>query len=240
MTIHARLDEVLRLLRQRADWTADELATNLEVSRRTILRDLARLRDRGFIISGLAGPGGGVHLEPTSVMITSQLTGDEVVALILSIAIARATPGVPFAAGADQALAKIEASLPRGRSADVQQFMQRVLVGGPSTEPTGTLGTVDTHLVSAFERALTTSHELAFAYTDKNGNRTRRHVEPHGLLVRAPCWYVIAWDPTRDGRRLFRADRIARPRVTDRAFIPRPHEIVRGAYPVVRTKDSAE
>ena len=92
-----RRDELLRCLRQRADWTVDRLADDLEVSRRTVLRDLNHLRERGFHITSMTGPGGGIHLEPTSVLVTSQLAGDQVVALIRSVALARANPWMPRA-----------------------------------------------------------------------------------------------------------------------------------------------
>lgn len=108
-----RRDELVRLLRRRADWTVAGLARELEVSRRTVLRDLSALRDAGFDIDTFSGPGGGVRLNPTSVLVTSQLRASEVVALILSAEIARATKTVPFAAGAEIALTKIEQALPR-------------------------------------------------------------------------------------------------------------------------------
>jgi predicted DNA-binding transcriptional regulator YafY len=234
VAVHERHDELLRLLRRKSDWTTEQLAIELRVSRRTILRDLGRLRDRGFHISGLTGPGGGVHLEPTSVMVTSQLKGDEVVALILTVAVARATPTIPFASGAENALAKIEAALPRQRTAELQAFMQRILVGHPSAGSTGDISPVDPGLVTKFEEAFRTNRLLGFDYTDARGRETRRIVEPHGLLVRIPLWYAIAWDPEPDAARLFRADRIRQAEVNTRTFLPRPHELVTGICPDAR------
>src|SRR2546421_12531462 len=95
-----RRNQLLRLLRARADWTAEALAQELEVSRRTVLRDLGALREGGFDIDTFSGPGGGVRLNPTSVMVTSQLRTDEVVALILSVEIALAATSDPFASAA--------------------------------------------------------------------------------------------------------------------------------------------
>jgi len=226
-----RRDELLRCLRQRADWTVDRLADDLEVSRRTVLRDLNHLRERGFHITSMTGPGGGIHLEPTSVLVTSQLAGDQVVALILSVALARANPWMPFVAGAEEALRKIEASLPRQRATELQQLMQRILVGDPADIPAADLGTIDTSLVAEFERAFTDQHLLRFDYRDAGGRQTTRSVEPHGLLVRTPAWYIIAWDPNPDAARLFRADRISNPSVDDTTFVPRPHDLVTGVCP---------
>jgi predicted DNA-binding transcriptional regulator YafY len=75
---------------------------------------------------------------------------------------------------------------------------------------------------------------LTFSYTDREGRRTRRKVEPHGLLVRAPLWYVIAWDSRRNAPRLFRADRIRRPSVIEETFLPRPHALVTRVCPDAR------
>lgn len=233
----ARRDKLLMLLRRRGDWTVAELAHELRVSRRTVLRDVNHLRDRGFDISGMSGPGGGVHLEATSVMITSHLDTDEVVALILSVAISRATTWIPFADGAERALAKIEAALPERRVAELQRFMQRVLIGDSAPDAGGSFTTIDKALVATFEKAFTTSQLLAFSYVDRVGRRTRRQVEPHGLLVRAPFWYVIAWDPRRDAPRLFRADRIRRPSITGQTFLPRPHSLVTRICPDARATD---
>ncbi len=231
MVVQQRHDELLQLLRRKADWTVDQLARDLGVSRRTILRDLNQLRDRGFHISAMTGPGGGVHLQPTSVMVTSQLDGGEVVALILTVAIAKATPGVPFAGGADRALAKIEAALPSQRSSELQTLMQRVMVGDPSNAPIEKIGNIDPSLVAAFEMAFTADRLLSFRYTNARGDRSHRRVEPHGMLIRAPLWYVIAWDPKPNEPRLFRADRIRHPSATADSFIPRPHELVTGICP---------
>lgn len=187
-----------------------------------MLRDLQALRDRGFAIDAQGGPGGGVRLDPTSVLLSSQLATDEVIALILSVAVLRATPTIPFAAGAERALAKIEAALPAQRVRELRRFTSRVLIGDPARSEVHA-GPVDRTLLPAFEHAFTASLVLRFGYRDRAGHRTRRRIEPHGLLVRAPLWYVIAWDLDRGAARLFRADRVCRPIApTEVPFRPRP------------------
>jgi len=225
-----RREQLLRLLRRRTDWTIAELAERLEASRRTILRDISALRDGGFDLDTFSGPGGGVRLNPTSVMITSQLRTDEVVALVLSVAIARAAQTVPFAAEAEHALAKIEQALPPGRANDLRSCRERILVGDPASEPPSP-ALIDPTLVGTFETAFSSTRLLAFQYQDRDGRMTRRLVEPHGLLVRPPLWYVIAWDPDRHAPRLFRADRISQPEATDHTFVPRPNDLVTGVCP---------
>ncbi|HEY3233838.1 MAG TPA: WYL domain-containing protein, partial [Polyangiaceae bacterium] len=58
--------------------------------------------------------------------------------------------------------------------------------------------------------AFSTSRVLRFDYVDREGRRSRRRVEPHGLLVRAPLWYIIAWDLSKDAPRIFRMERAPR------------------------------
>lgn len=234
MTLIDRQDELLRLLRMRADWRTDDLAEELQVSTRTILRDLDRLRDRGFEISTMSGPGGGVHLEPTSVLVTSQLAGEDVVALVLSVAIARALPWMPFASGAESALSKIQSSLPFDRANQLQSLMTRIMIGKPASAAALRSGTISPLLARLFETAFRDERLMAFRYEDRAGKISRRTVEPHGLLVRAPLWYVIAWDRAIDEARLFRADRIGSPHVLAEQFLPRPHELMRGLYPDAR------
>jgi predicted DNA-binding transcriptional regulator YafY len=227
-----RHDRLLRMLRRRADWTVAELAGELGVSRRTVLRDLGVLREAGFDLATFSGPGGGVRLNPTSIMVSSQLRTSEVIALILSVEIARAAGTVPFAAGAEHALAKIEQALPAVRAAELRTLRERILVGDPSVN--ARLADIDPNLVEAFETAFTTTRLLAFTYRDQQGRRTNRRVEPHGLLVRQPLWYVIAWDTDRNAARLFRADRISSPTVTDHTFVARPDALVTGVCPDAR------
>jgi predicted DNA-binding transcriptional regulator YafY len=229
----ARRDDLLRLLRRRADWTVAALARELEVSTRTVLRDIGSLRDGGFDIDTFSGPGGGVRLNPTSVMITSQLRTDEVVALILSVALARAAETVPFAAEAERALAKIEQALPPVRAEELRACRERILIGAPASRPDSP-GAIARSLIGAFETAFTAARMLAFTYRSPAGGAARRLVEPHGLLVRPPIWYVIAWDVDKGAPRLFRADRILRPVVTEEVFIPRPAELVTGVCPDAR------
>src|SRR5438046_4459366 len=132
MCIMDRHDQLWRLLRRRADWTAAGLARELGVSRRTVLRDLGGLREAGFDLATFSGPGGGVRLNPTSIMITSQLRASEVVALIVSVEIARAAKTVPFAAGAQQALANVEQALPASRAGELRPLRGRSRAGEPS------------------------------------------------------------------------------------------------------------
>jgi predicted DNA-binding transcriptional regulator YafY len=119
------------------------------------------------------------------------------------------------------------------RADELRACRERILIGDPSSEPPGA-ASVDPALVGAFEAAFSSTRLLAFHYRARNDRTTRRLVEPHGLLVRPPLWYVIAWDRDRHAPRLFRADRVSHPEVDGRTFVPRPNDLVTGVCPDAR------
>jgi len=240
MDVSRRREDLVRHLRRRSNTTADELARELGVSVRTIFRDLDAMRDRGFGIDGTVGRGGGVQLDPTTVLLTTQLATDEVIALLLSVALLRAAPWLPFGARAQDAVAKIERVLPAAGVRELRRMLQRILIGEPAPPSTlATAGSVDPDLLPPFERCFNSGRVLKFAYADREGRRTQRRVEPHALLVRAPLWYIIGWDALRDAPRTFRMDRIRSPALDDASFVPRPlatfEDLWSGARPLRRS-----
>ena len=90
MDIRSRHDAIVRSLRRKGTATVDELAQEVNASRRTILRDISVLRDQGFVIHSEPGRGGGLQLDPQSVQTTPRLAVTEVFALLLSVAAMRA------------------------------------------------------------------------------------------------------------------------------------------------------
>jgi predicted DNA-binding transcriptional regulator YafY len=161
-----------------------------------------------------------------------ELRTDVVIALIVSMEIARAAKSVLFAADSQQALAKIEAALPAARAAEMRALRERILVGEPARD--ARLADVDPNLVEAFESGFSTSRVLAFTYRDQQGRSTIRQLEPHGLLVRQPLWYEIGWDIDKNAARLFRADRVSTPTVTGHTFVALPRTLVTRVCPDAR------
>jgi predicted DNA-binding transcriptional regulator YafY len=207
---------LLRVLRLRGQVTVPALARELGVSERTIFRDLKAIRARGFSVDGSAGRGGGVALDADSMLLSAQLGTSELVALLLSAAVARATPWMPFASKADQAIAKLESVLPAGRVRELRRVLARILIGRPATDTIlSNIRPVAPELLEVFERAFTLGLMLSFSYCDGNNRVSERQVEPQAMLVRAPLWYILAWDSEKGALRLFRMDRIRGPRVLE-------------------------
>lgn len=227
-----RVLRLLELLRGAEATTVTAAAEALGVSRRTVLRDLAALREAGHPILGEAGPGGGIRLQRERGVTAVHLREDEVAALWLAATLAVRVSQLPWSRAARGALDKLFGSLPRERARSVRALVRRVHVGRlASSRVLAELGPPPHELLAAFEEAFGKAVCLAFDYRDRHGRESRRTVEPHGLLVEAPAWYVLARDTASGAARLFRMDRIrgARP-VPERAFSPDFAAVLRDAF----------
>jgi predicted DNA-binding transcriptional regulator YafY len=221
-----RLLELSDLLRSREATTVNELARELRVSRRTLLRDLAALRERGLPITGEAGPGGGIRLEGDRGVAAVHLSLGEIVAVWLAARLSRGASDLPWGEAANSALTKLLASLPNAKARALRALCRRVVVGPPaSTAVRAGAGAAPSELLRLFEEAFSTGVGLGFHYTDREGRKTNRRTEPHGLLVQPPVWYVLARDVDKAEPRTFRMDRIARPRIL-REIVFRPDPLV--------------
>jgi predicted DNA-binding transcriptional regulator YafY len=201
-------------LRGRQSSTIAELAGELGVSRRTLLRDLASLRELGMPISGEAGPGGGVRLEGDRGIAAVHLSLVEIVGIWLGARLSQAVSDLPWGDAANSAMAKLLGSLPAAKAQNLRSLCRRVIVGQPASAAIRAgAGATPKELLGLFEEAFSTGVGLGFHYTDREGRKTARRVEPHGLLAEPPVWYVLARDVDKGEPRTFRMDRIARPRV---------------------------
>jgi len=206
--------ELSGLLRGRDATTVAELAEELGVSRRTLLRDLAALRGRGLPISGEAGPGGGARLEGDRGLAAVHLSLSEIVAIWLGARLPRAASDLPWGEAANSGMAKLLCSLPTAKARALRALCRRVIAGQPASATIRAgAGATPPELLRLFEEAFSTGLGLGFHYTDREGRMSNRRIEPHGLLVQTPVWYVLARDVDKGEPRMFRMDRIARPRI---------------------------
>jgi predicted DNA-binding transcriptional regulator YafY len=196
-----RLFQIVQYLRGGRLVTARTLAQRLEVSERTIYRDIADLVGAGVPIEGEAGVGyvmrAGFDLPPL------MFTRDEIVALTVGARLIRTWGGATMAAAAEEALVKINAVLPeeaRNRAAEVP--VHAISFGAPDPD---TRARID-----ALEAAAEARERLEITYEDAEGARTNRVVRPLGLGFWGRVWTLFAWCETRDDFRMFRIDRISR------------------------------
>lgn len=216
-----RLDALIARLRAHGSASMAELAAELSVSVRTIRRDVAALRARGMEIEGERGRGGGVRFARFAPLPPLRLEEEQAVGLWLSVQLARRVAGLPFSRGSSAGLNKVLSALPEGRRQQLRRLCERIVVGGAaSASLRASVGEVCPTLLDAFERCFREEVCLGFQYTDRHGATTQRRVEPHGIYVQVPVWYVLAVDIDKDARRMFRMDRIANPRPFGRRFTP--------------------
>jgi len=222
MNAHLRQDAIVRSLRRNGSSTLASLAEAVGASRRTVLRDISALRDQGFVIYSEPGRGGGLQLDPQSVQTTARLSVAEVFALLISVASMRAAGSLPFSGLADAGLAKIESALPPGKLRDLRRILTCLYVGRLSPlVDISDMGKTAPLLLTAFEAAFLRQRQLRFQYCDSKGTVTSRNVEPQAMLILPPLWYLVAWDPAREGFRHFRMDRIGRPEIEEGATFQR-------------------
>ena len=217
-----RLPALQALLRARESATARQLAEELGVSERTVHRDLALLREQGVPIESEPGPGGGFRLERDRGVVAVHFALGEVIALWLAAKLSAAAAGSPWGHAARGALDKVLASLPKERARELRALSRRVVIGRPASPRIyAELGTPALAAIAAVERAFAEGVCLALDYEDRGGRATSRTVEPHGLLVEMPAWYLLCRDLEKRAVRMFRLDRIRRARaLAGRPFQP--------------------
>lgn len=217
-----RVLDLLDLLRSSDLRTVADIADELGVSRRTVLRDLEMLRERGWPILAETGPGGGVYLDRDRGVASVHLNLDEVASLWVAARLSTSAGVLPWSSSARAALDKILSTLPPDRARALRRLSRRVFVGRPaSPRIVASLGQTPPELLVTFERAFTEQTCLAIHYEDRSGKRTRRRIEPHGLLVEFPAWYLLARDVESGRARTFRMDRVQRIRVLpETGFVP--------------------
>lgn len=188
--------------------SAEALAAELGVSPRTVFRDLAALRGRGVDIRGDPGRGGGVSLDPRAAPAKVELTWEEAVGLVLTAALGAAA-GAPFGGAARRATQRIQGTLPGPEARALRRLAGRLVLGPPaSAAVVASLRPVSDGVVRHLERAFAEDRVLRFSYVDRRGERSRREVEPCGILAQPPAWYLLGVDE-RGRDRMFRLDRLS-------------------------------
>jgi len=198
---------LLMLCRSRERWTASELADELEVSVRTIYRDISALQATGVPLWTESGPGGGIRILPGWSSRVEALTGDEAAALTLS-GLPAAASELGLGAVAMSAQLKVRAALPPELAARAARIEQRLHLDLP-----GWFHRPDTteHLATV-AAAVWSGHRLDLSY--RRSDRTvRRRVDPLGLVLKAGTWYLVA--AHRGTVRTYRVGRIATCSVRD-------------------------
>ncbi|MCG5074468.1 helix-turn-helix transcriptional regulator [Paraburkholderia tagetis] len=193
-----RLFRIAELLRGRRLTTAQQLAQWLEVSPRTVYRDVRDLQLSGVPIEGEAGIG--YRLARTASLPPLTFTADELTALAVGARMAESWGGAVLAGGARGALAKIAAAMP----AEKRAVLERIAVFAPSYH----VDPAYSEKVDALHRAVDARLVVRFAYCDRIGAHTERRIWPLGLVYWGAQWTVGAWCEMREDFRNFNIARM--------------------------------
>ncbi len=217
-----RADRLFRLverLRRRGPVTAAALAEELEVSARTVYRDVQDLVASGVPILGEAGVGyalaRGFDLPPL------MFTEEEIEALVLGARIVETRADPALARAARDVLKKVEAVLPARLKARVEEAA--LFAPGFRAVPAG-------EGLTRLRGAIRRRRKVSFAYQDQSGAPTRRTVQPLGVFYWGATWSLGAWCELRAGFRNFRTDRITELAVLEETFQPQPGRTLRDFF----------
>ena len=205
-----RLFQIILLLRHERLVTAAMLAEQLEVSERTIYRDIADLIQSGTPIDGEAGVGyrlrRGYQVPPL------MFSEDEIAALVVGAKLATAWGDPALGQSARQALARIEAVLPKTLAQRVDTLGRRILAADFYLPPERR------EPLAELRAGLESGHKVGIRYRRADGTASERTLWPLGLVFWGHCWTLGAWCELRNEFRTFRVDRIDAVEVLPESF----------------------
>jgi predicted DNA-binding transcriptional regulator YafY len=222
-----RLFRIVQFLRLGRLLTAQALAEKLQVSQRTIYRDVQDLQLSGTPIVGEAGVGYTIRRDydlPPLMFTRSELT-----ALVLGARLVRAWGGAENVIAATQALQRIEAVLP----ADLRSELDSILLYAPGYK-------MPQHLrkrLDALHAACLARQAITFNYAKEDGERSSRSVRPLAMVFWSGVWTLTSWCELRDGFRNFRMDRMEDVMVLERTFVQRRGQRLEDYLKIVRSAE---
>lgn len=203
-----RLFQIVQLIRGRRLTTAAWLAERLEISERTVYRDVADLQRQGVPIEGEAGVGyrlgKGFDLPP---LMFSKL---EAQALVAAVRIAQAWLDPQMASGAQDALSRVMSVLPASARAAAESLL--VMVPPIGMEP------ATQNLLQRLREAAQAKQVCEITYRDLSDKQSRRRIRPLGVFYWGKVWTLAAWCESRRDFRSFRVDRIEQLTVSEACF----------------------
>lgn len=222
-----RLFRIVQFLRLGRLLTAQKLAEKLQVSQRTIYRDVQDLQLSGMPIEGEAGVG--YTLRRDMDLPPLMFTRGELTALVLGVRLVKAWGGAENALAAAQALQRIEAVVP----AAMRSELDSILLYAPEMQ-------MKQHLrerLDALHGACLNKRAIQFSYKKEDGEASVRSVRPLALAFWSGVWTMAAWCEMREGFRTFRIDRMDAVEVQEREFVPKRGQRLEDYLKKVVTKE---
>jgi len=221
LSASARLIRLLSLFQAQRAWTGAELARRLEITERTLRRDVDRLRSLGYTVDSTSGVAGGYRLGAGTSLPPLLLEDEEAIAVAVGLGVGPAASdgGNDIENASMRALAKLEQLMPPRLRRRLDKLRATVV---PVLQKRSD---IRLKAVSLFAEACADRALLRFGYRDHHEVVSSRRVEPHRVVQTGQRWYLLAWDTDREDWRTSRLDRIVDPEPTGAHFTPRrlPH-----------------
>jgi predicted DNA-binding transcriptional regulator YafY len=193
----------------RPSWNADELAERLEITTRTLRRDVTRLRDLGYPIASTTGRYGGYELGAGGRLPPLLLDDDEAIAVSVALRELSAEADPTLGEAALSASAKLRQVLPALLRDRVDALGEVVVGVDRGRRPNRPGAAIELSSLMTLAMCSRRSERVAFTYRDGSDRVTERRVEPHRLVSLGRRWYLVGFDLDRDAWRTYRVDRVA-------------------------------
>ena len=217
--ISERREQIMACLRSEDTWTSRRLCQRLGMSYRTLMRDLAELKESGVPILTDRGRGGGIALAGRWGLSQLQLSNTEVIALLTSLAITESLQSPILVDNLKSIRNKISSAFPKEQQKIIAKIRKRIFVGGQASKKvlksySKPLPSVLSDLTDSFFNQT----KVEIDYSSATNEKTTRLIEPQVLCLVFPVWYFLCWDELRQSERLFRIDRILSTKKTNKVF----------------------
>ncbi len=205
----SRLDNLIGLLKTEEVRNSLELSRLLNVSLRTLMRDLRDLEEAGYPIESDRGRGGGIRLQRGWGLGKLQLNYSEILDLLIAIATMEKLKPPFLMSNLRSIRFKIAQSFPDTQRHYIQNIRKRIWVGDTATDKVlSSFKIPKENIIIPLRISFFECKQLEIGYNDEKGNISNRIIEPHYLLFNWPVWHILAWDYLRNDIRFFRVDRI--------------------------------
>jgi predicted DNA-binding transcriptional regulator YafY len=226
-----RRNRLIGLLRSEEHWKTSDLREHLGISQRTLMRELAELRIAGYPIESDRGRGGGIRLNGRWGIERLHLNHQEVVELILALAIMETLQSPILTSNLKAIRQKLFQAFPQEQRRTVNNIRKRILIGDNASANVLSLYKTPVPQISEdIAGSFLRQHCLEIEYRSEANEKTLRVIEPQYILLNWPVWYIIAWDHLRMSSRVFRIDRIKNARTIGKAFRLRPQNQFRDIF----------
>ena len=226
-----RRNRLIGLLRSEEHWKTSDLRKHLGISQRTLMRELAELRHAGYPIESDRGRGGGIRLSGMWGIERLNLNHQEVIELILSLAIMESLQS-PLLTGNLKAIKqKLFQAFPQKQRSAVSNIRKRIMIGDNAKANVVSHYTTPSRQTSErVAESFLKRQCLEIDYQSEARERTLRVIEAQYILLNWPICYIIAWDHLRLSSRVFRIDRIRNAHIVDGSFQLRPKHMFTNIY----------